>query len=184
MAMRAALDLSARVPFCASDLGVDAISPPPRGEGWGDGVRCARGVGISGAAREAVGLDPGRLRPGVQGQGLWPCTLAPDNTAPCCPAWAAGDLTPPMELAPPSRLFEGDSEAGLRSREDGGFVFVSTAGMGLQNHPHASLVPVIPVNKTASQGAGGSPTALGWGVSPATQRGWWAGVGSSASGLH
>ena len=37
MAMRAALDLSARVPFCASDLGVDAISPPPRGEGWGDG---------------------------------------------------------------------------------------------------------------------------------------------------
>ena len=83
---------------------------------------------------------------------------------------------------PPSRLFEGDGEAGLRSREDGGFVFVSTAGMGLQNHSHARLVPVIPVNKTANQGAGWSPTALGWGVSPATQRGWWAGFGLSASG--
>lgn len=104
MAVRAALDLSTRVPFCASDLGVDAISPPPRGEGGGAGVHCPGGVGISGAAREAVGLDPGRLRPGVWGQGLWPSALAADNTAPCCPAWAAGDLTPPNGACVPAPL--------------------------------------------------------------------------------
>lgn len=35
--------------------------------------------------------------------------------------------------------------------------------MGLQNHPHARLVPVIPVNKMAKQGARVGPMAPGWG---------------------
>lgn len=41
--------------------------------------------------------------------------------------------------------------------------FVSMAEMGLQNHPHARLAPVIPVNKMGNQGAGRGPMAPGAG---------------------
>lgn len=122
-------------------------------------MHCAGGVGISGQ-QGGQGLDPGRLRPGVRGQGLWPCALGADNTAPCCPAWAAGDLTPPDGacVLASSRLFEGDGEAGLC------FLYWFPRQGWACRTTLTLAVPVIPVNETANQGAGGGPTARGGGL--------------------
>ena len=121
-----------------------------------------------------MGLDLGRLRPGVRGQGLWPLPPAPDNAAPCSPAWAAGTSHPGWSVCaapiPPGSLKGVVKPACVRGRMEA-LYFVSTAGMGLQNHPHARLAPVIPVNKMGKEQEE-VPMAPGGGAgSLTTQRG-------------
>lgn len=121
-----------------------------------------RGSGARGCGRARLLLTtlPPAVRPGLRG----PHTL--DGA--CVPA--------------PSRLFEGGGEAGLCSREDGGFVFCFHGGDGLAEPPTRSPGPCDSCEQDGqSRSRTGSHGPRGGG-SPPTQRGWWAGVSLSASG--
>lgn len=179
--------------LCA--VGVDLPSQLPRvsSEGLGPAGRRPRLTPASlGQAERPVGSGPGRSLfppeateaqrgclvllsgsgqgpPGVGG-GCGSGQLAPDNTAPCCSAGAAGTSQPsrlhqaPLQAGwPPGQEGRraGGGDAGSSQMGEPSLCILSPViGVGVQNHAHPYLVLVIYVCRMADQGAGG-PTPLG-----------------------